>query len=551
MGSDVAEDPAFCHGRQFGPWQNARIIRPPDANRRHIPMNLLIDALDRTLREPQCARRWHSMMAIWEAGADESDKRSVLDALKAAPYDDVRAEILRLSFLGRACGDSRYEHSAAAAVLAATPDDPDRLAAFMAFEWLSALQDLGQRAEFVATLAASRVPQMAVRQMEHAAMAIPAGFVPRVPQDIRRVAVVVPFVGNRLHTPSVMAVEQCIVLARAGMQVKIFSAQELTPPDAGLFRGDGRELKLPPLDAAAWARNLPTGVGMTVSDSRFGMTGRWRNMMPALAEFDPDVVLLVGLYSPLAAALHTRRPTLGISVNTVAPIAPLDVWLTGDPQPGSPDPWSNAFPPPRRLYHPYRVRRSQARSGVDRAALGLGPASVVWVTAGFRLEHEIRGNWAMRMLHLLAEQPDAVWLLVGGDGKLPPALQHAPAGRVLALATRKDVPDVLRCSDVYVNPPRMGGGFSVVEAMAEGLPVVAFAGCDGGDKVGESAAADIDGYLASLATLTANPDLRRDRGSAMRQRFHERFDLDASGPALLAACRLAASLAGERLTGPS
>ncbi len=514
-------------------------------------MTLLLDALDRTLREPQCAMRWHGLMAAWETSPDETGKKRVVDALTKLHDDDARAVILRLTFLGRACGDSRYEHSAAAAVLAAIPDDPDRLAAFMAFEWLSALQDLGQRSEFIAALVASKVPQMAVRQMEHAAKAIPAGFVPRVPQDIRRVAVVVPYVGNSLHTPSMMALEQCAVLARAGLQVKIFSAQELTPPDAGLFRGDGRELKLPPLDAAAWKSILPAGVGMTISDSRFGMTGRWRNMMPVLAEFDPDVVLLVGLYSPLAAALHTVRPTLGISVNTVAPIAPLDVWLTGDPQLGSEDPWNGAFPPPHRLYHPYRVRRSQARSGVDRAALELRPSSVVWVTAGFRLEHEIRGDWAKRMLHLLADQPDAVWLLVGGDGKLPPALQHAPAGRVRALATRKDVPDVLRCSDVYVNPPRMGGGFSVVEAMAEGLPVVAFAGSDGGDKVGESALADVDAYLATLAALTAKPGLRRERGNAMRQRFHQYFDLDASGPALLAACRQAASLATERLTGPS
>lgn len=514
-------------------------------------MNLLIDALDRTLREPQCARRWHGLMAAWETSADESDRRSVLDALEAGPYDDVRAEILRLSFLGRASGEPRYEHSATAAVLAATPDDPDRLAAFMAFEWLSALQDLGRRSDFIAALAASRVPQMAVRQMGHAVKAMPPGFVPRVPLDIRRVAVVVPYVGNSLHTPSVMAVEQCAVLARQGLQVRMYSAQELTPPDAAHFRGDGRVLKLPPLDAAAWQTILPAGTGMTISDSRFGLTGRWRNMMPVLAGFDPDVVLLVGLYSPLAAALHTVRPTLGISVNTVAPIAPLDVWLTGDPRLVGTDPWNSTFPPPRPLYHPYRVRRSQARSGVDRAALGLGPSSVVWVTAGFRLEHEIKGEWADRMLRLLADRPDAVWLLVGGDGKLPTVLQQAPAGRVRALATRKDVPDVLRCSDVYVNPPRMGGGFSVVEAMAEGLPVVAFAGSDGGDKLGESALPDIDAYVDALAALTANPDLRRDRGNAMQQRFRDCFDLDASGPALLDACRLAASLASERLTGPS
>ena len=119
---------------------------------------------------------------------------------------------------------------------------------------------------------------------------------------------------------------------RARRQVQIFSAQELVPPDASLFRGDGLELVLPPLDARAWAIILPPGVNMTISDGRFSLPGRWRNLMPVLAAFNPDVVLVVGLYSPFAAALHAVRPVVGISVNTVAPIAPLDVWLTG---PGS------------------------------------------------------------------------------------------------------------------------------------------------------------------------------------------------------------------------
>jgi glycosyltransferase involved in cell wall biosynthesis len=62
---------------------------------------------------------------------------------------------------------------------------------------------------------------------------------------------------------------------------------------------------------------------------------------------------------------------------------------------------------------------------------------------------------------------------------------------------------------------------------------------------------DIDRYMERLAALTENPALRTETGQAMRKRFAERFDLGASGPALLAAFRQAAALARERLTGPS
>ena len=514
-------------------------------------MSLLLDALDRTLKEPQCATRWHGLMAIWGETRDEATRRSVLDVLLKMPERDARTDILRLTFLARATGESRFEDAAAIQVLGAEPRDPDRLAAFMAYQWLSALQNLEGRADFTAALSAGQAPQMARRLMADATRTIPPDFVPRAADDIRRIAVVVPYVGHQFHTPSVMAVEQCAVLAREGRQVRMFSAQELVPRDASLFRGDGRDLKLPPLNAQAWQSLLPAGVGMTISDTRFSLEGRWRNLMPMLTGFDPDVVLLVGLYSPLAAALHTVRPVVGISVNTVPPIAPVDVWLTGDPALAGRETWGAIFPPPLPVFHPWRVKRSRHPPPVTRAELGVDDEAVIWVTAGFRLEHEIKGEWANRMLHLLSRHPRVIWLLVGGEGRLPDALLSAAPGRVRALATRNDLPGIFRCSDVYVNPPRMGGGFSVAEAMADGLPVTAFAGSDGGDKVGDLALPDMDAYMERLAALTENPGMRKETAEILRQRFAERFDIEASGPALLAAFQQAADLARARLTRPS
>ena len=516
-----------------------------------VPMRLLLDALDRTLREPECAARWHGLLATWIETTDQADRQSVLDVLKTAPHSDVRADVLRLTFLARASGEARFESAASLRVLEQEPPDPDRLAAFMAYRWLGALQDTEQRADFAAALSDGMVPELARRAMNSALRLIPRGMLPRVPTAVERIAVVVPYIGNQFHTPSIMAVEQCAVLAREGRQVHIFSAQELDPPDASSYRGDGRRLKLPPLNKKAWSGILPAGVAMTVSDIRYSLPGRWENLLPVLADFDPDVVLLVGLYSPLAAALHTLRPVVGISVNTVPPIAPMDVWLTADPEVERRDVWGGVFPAPQPIYHPYRVRRSTKNYPVTRLELGANETTVVWVTAGFRLEHEIKGEWACRIVQFLAGHPQVTWLLVGGEGQLPEALRQAAPGRVRALATREDLPGILRCADIYVNPPRMGGGFSVAEAMAEGLPVTSFAGSDGGDKVGDLALPDMDAYMQRLDSLTGNPDLRSAMGLSLRQRFAERFDLQTSGPALLAACRQAAELAKPRLTRPS
>jgi glycosyltransferase involved in cell wall biosynthesis len=242
---------------------------------------------------------------------------------------------------------------------------------------------------------------------------------------------------------------------------------------------------------------------------------------------------------------------LGISVNTVAPISPLDVWLTADADAAPKETWNGIFPPPQAVFHPWRVSRSRKPSDLTRAKLGVGESAVVWITAGFRLEHEIKDEWASRMLQLMSLHPHVVWLLVGGEAKLPHALRQAPRGRVRALGTRNDLPGILRCSDIYANPPRMGGGISVAEAMAEGLPVTALAGSDGGDKLGEFALADMNAYVEQLAALTEDPVRRSEMGQTLLQRFNQRLDVEASGPALLAACRQATALARDRLTKPS
>ncbi len=514
-------------------------------------MTLLHDALERTLLDPACARRWHTLMATWLDTPDAGLRQAILKTLEGLTNFEARADSLRLTFLAGATGESRFEHAAAPRLLAAEPSDPDRLAAFMAYQWLTALQHLAQRSDFVAALNSGRVPEMARQLAQAAARQLPPRMSPRVPEQIQRVAVIVPYVANRLHTPSVMAIAQCAVLAAAGRQVHIFSAQELVPPDVALVRGDGRELKLPPLNPQALANLLPQSVALTIADSRFSLAGRWRKLLPLVADFDPDVVLLVGLYSPLAAALHAVRPVVGLSVNTVPPIAPVDVWLSGDPQPAPPMAWGDHFPAPQAVHHPYRVMRSKKQWQITRAQFGLSETAVVWITAGFRLEHEIGGDWAAQMLDMLKHYPDVVWLLVGGAGSLPPALRSAAAGCVRALPTRDDVVGILRVCDIYVNPPRMGGGFSVAEAMAESLPVVAFAGSDGGDKVGELALRDTDAYIERLAALTESPAMRTELGAALRQRFAERYDIESSGPALIGACEQAATLARARLTKPS
>jgi hypothetical protein len=103
-------------------------------------------------------------------------------------------------------------------------------------------------------------------------------------------------------------------------------------------------------------------------------------------------------------------------------------------------------------------------------------------------------------------------------------------------------------SDIYLNPPRVGGGGTVALAMEQGVAVASLDSGDGGDKLGTLAAANLDAYFAQAARWIADPAARREAGAALKRRFHERFDLSGAQAqaGLRQACEQAIAAFGAR-----
>ena len=511
-------------------------------------MNALQDILIQALAEPHCAISWHRLYRHWKRSEDQSQREAVLQQVIASSLSDPKAEILRLTFLSDLTGNRSFEEVAAKKVLELSPTSPDRLATFMCHIWSCALRDQPGWADFISVLNNARMHELASVLAREASALLPAKLTIRAPNSIGRIAIVAPHLGGPYHPPSVMVSSQCDILAKEGRDVQVFSCQEMSPPDMSQFRGSTLTVRLPTPDVAYWKAVLPAETQLVLSGTEVSLKYRWGDMLSRIAEFDPDAILMVGLYSPLAAALYARRPVVGLNVHALPPIAPLDVWLAPDEAARYPTgaEWGGVFGAPRHYYHPYRIGRAQGPETVSRSELGLADNAVVLVTVGARLETEISGTWAARMLEFLTRTPETIWLLVGGEGKLPKALEQAPQDRVKVCGRHNDIRGLLQISDIYVNPPRMGGGFSVAEAMAEGLPVLSFAGSDGGDKVGEMALNNLNAYMDRLSDLSQRPGLRSDVGQIMHSRFTRRFDVTGSGPSLLSAFDLAAKIAQKR-----
>ncbi len=452
------------------------------------------------------------------------------------------AGFLQATLLARLTGERGHVARAAALALSIAPPDVERLYAFLSYEWADALRGGIDRAGFVARLRLARAPELVALMGRQLIARTPAPLAPRAVDGVARVALVAPYLAGAGHTPTVLALEHAALLQRAGLQVHLFAPQDQLQPEQARYLGHpGQVLGAQP-DLAWLSAALPAGMAASLSDPAFSLLERWRTMQALVGEFDPDLVLFVGLQSALLAPLYAARPVLGLCLHSTPPMAPVDVWLSAAAEHcgegAGAEVWGAALPPAWGLHYPYRLRCRPAPPQ-PRAALGLAPGQLALVTVGVRLGEEIAGPWAARMAALLARRADLVWLLVGGSGALPAALAGAPAGQLRLLPQQAGVAGVLAACDLFLNPPRMGGGFSVAEAMAQGLPVLALGGSDGGAKVGALAAADQDDYFVRLEAYLDDAALRARDGAALRLRFEQEMDLERAGPALLAALELA------------
>lgn len=499
---------------------------------------LLADALDQTLSNPTASHRWHTLLSLYSADANDDERLAVQKHLIAnvSPFGEVG--FFLDTFMAAVTNDPSYSAKAGQLLKTLAPFDADRLMAFSVYEWGRQALGNGGASQFVDALRAACVPDLmaliGLKLLELSPLARKAS------SHLAKIALVMPYISNANHPPTVLALQQAKLLSDSGLQVGMFSSQELRVQHMADYLGSNGQLFTPSPQLDTLRSLIPGGVNLTICDERFSLKRRYQDLLTSVNAFDPDLVLFVGLNSPLMTPLHAARPTLGLCIHAVQPMAPVDVWLTGKPSEANrlSATWGDALPPAWGCYHPFRIQLKPTGETATRSQLALPLDGLVLITVGARLATEISGPWASAMVDFLKQHPTMTWLLVGGDGSVPLALSEDAAGQVRTLAHQHDLRSVMRCTDIYVNPDRLGGGFSIAEAMAEGLPVVALSDSDGGDKLGPAAALNLEDFFVKLHILVADVVARRQMGHAMKARFSQTLDLNQSGPSLISACVL-------------
>ncbi|ANC93109.1 glycosyltransferase family 1 protein [Azospirillum humicireducens] len=251
----------------------------------------------------------------------------------------------------------------------------------------------------------------------------------------------------------------------------------------------------------------------------------------AVEQFDPDLVIAFGGSVIVADLLASARPLLCIPTTSGQTVSLADIVLDYGGRTAPPGEGRLA-----RSWRPFRLGMAlrQDEGPTNRAEFDLADDAFLYVVVGNRLDAEVDAAFLAILERVLDAVPHGEVLFAGPvdtlRGRLA-ASRHAASLRCLGHVER--IGALLSLCDVFLNPRRTGGGGSAAQALASGLPILAFDSGDVASIAGPGfVVATNDSFVERAVALAADPSLlsgsredARNRFAAVKQEESDRTQL--------------------------
>ncbi len=240
----------------------------------------------------------------------------------------------------------------------------------------------------------------------------------------------------------------------------------------------------------------------------------------------PDLVLSFGTMSPVADLCRGLLDVVSIPFGTYLPMAQ-PTWvalprpLTAGDEEGLA---ASGLDRDRVIPIAYTYAPPVTGAPKTRAALAVPDDAIAVAIIGLRLGQEVTPAFAATLDDLVRREPRLFFLFVGPLDNHAELVAGLPdlARRSTAHGYDIDVVSVLAACDLYLNPPRGGGGASAAYALSRGVPAYSLAAGDVGTVVGPGFHLPALADFATHASRFADDAAKRERlREAARRRFDE------------------------------
>ncbi len=105
---------------------------------------------------------------------------------------------------------------------------------------------------------------------------------------------------------------------------------------------------------------------------------------------------------------------------------------------------------------------------------------------GNRLEHEINGTFSDALEMIIKIDPSIILLIIGEYNCNNKYFDKTIfKNKIFSIGYQQDLVSIIKLANIYLNPPRQGGGISSLMSLSVGVPVITLPNCDVASNVGD------------------------------------------------------------------
>ncbi|MBM7557271.1 glycosyltransferase [Halanaerobacter jeridensis] len=262
---------------------------------------------------------------------------------------------------------------------------------------------------------------------------------------------------------------------------------------------------------------------------------RIKDLIKKIDNFAPNVIWSMREISLIPEILYDFYPVLYLSNGGNYTYNSADVYAVGD---------KNGFLKNNKKYkllNPDEIYEFKAGiefietdKNIDRVEYNISSNDFVLVTVGNRLDKELDSDTRFidSICDILIKNEKIKWIIVGPKKLeyLQKNYNHLYGNSIIRINYKEDLLALYKICDVYINPDRNGGGYSIAMAMNEALPIVIFnRASDGINWVGKENGVDkMQDYIQEIKKLFNNLDYRKEKGLSMKKRIQNNFSFENS-----------------------
>lgn len=204
-----------------------------------------------------------------------------------------------------------------------------------------------------------------------------------------------------------------------------------------------------------------------------------KNALERIAEYNPAFVMAIGDGNILADLCNqfTTVVTMGCVNNAPVTIAPI-IARYFDCTEEKKQEYLERLKPEQKIIDVQTIDElgNEEQAGIKRENFGLREDDFVIIIAGNRLDTEVGDSTKQILNQILRENDNAVVVFIGECPMLKKELQNAERYKFLGMMD--NFKGAVGLGDVFLNPPRAGGGTGGLYAIEEEVPVITLGGCD-------------------------------------------------------------------------